>query len=616
MEKTHWIFLLTILILAAILGLGILMYTHTQEQAFKVTSREFTRKQNLTDAKLKEQIGQMIMVGFLGKEASEHSDIAQVIKDVAIGGVVLFDYSIPSHTFPRNIVNYTQTKKLISDIQQYSPIPLFVAVDAEGGNVNRLKETYGFLPIVSAEKMGQDTTLQTTHKASTELARELKSLGFNMNFAPIVDVNTNTKNPIIGALGRSFSSEPKDVADHAKIFIQNHAKKNIITVAKHFPGHGSSITDSHRELPDVTDTYTTEELFPYQKLNKEGLLKAVMTAHIINKHIDATYPATLSTVFLQDILRNQIGFKGVIISDDMQMAAMSNNYTIDEAIILAVNAGCDILSFANNGPNGYDNKIAYKVRDIIFNAVKANKIKEERITESYNRIRNLKKEFNIVQSAKKESHIAEIKSKNFELLGEPNTLTFGEALDIAQWVEKLTHTRSAFLLSIFQEELTLEKFDMCYLTNFTTGEGMRIHDGATVAKVMKPGKDIQYFLLLTKELGRNPSQTPITCPMSFGWGGAMGPADFIPSTWMQYKQKIEKITGISADPWNIRDAFLAAGLYLSDSGAKTKTRNGEWNAAMIYFSGSADSPYTWYATDAMAIAQELQEDIDIIKKNN
>jgi len=612
---------LIITILAVIIcgGGGILLYKSKLGLVYKaavtIAETNKARETSLTDEELKKEIGQMIMIGFRGIEAPGSSDISKIIKDVVIGGVIFSDYDFTSNIFPRNIVNYQQTKKLISDIQKYSVTPLFVAVDAEGGNVNRLKQEYGFLPIVSAEKMGQDKTLQTVYKESIELAGELKGLGFNMNLAPVIDVNINTKSPAIGELGRSFSSDPKEVINQARVFIQNHLEKNIITVEKHFPGHGSATGDSHKGLTDVTNTYKTEELSPYQKLNEEGLLKAVMVAHIINKKIDKNYPASLSAYFLQDILRKQVGFKGVIISDDMQMAAISDNYQLDTAVIIAINAGVDVLIFLNNSPTGYDSEIAYKVRDIIFNAVKANKIKEERVKESYSRILDLKKEFKIIQLAKSsEQKIAEIKDKNFELIGEPNTLTFGEALDIAQWVEKSADIRPAFLLSIFQEELKLEKFDMCYLTNFSTGEGIRINDGKKLTRVMKPSRDIKDFLSITKDLKRDPLKTSITCPMSFGWGGAMGPADFIPSTWMQYKNKIEKITGRPADPWNIRDAFLAAGLYLSESGAKAKTAKGEWNAAMIYFSGSISSPYTWYANGAVMIAEEIQTDIDELNK--
>ena len=210
--------------------------------------------------------------------------------------------------------------------------------------------------------------------------------------------------------------------------------------------------------------------------------------------------------------------------------------------------------------------------------------------------------------------IDRIRARNFKLLGEPDTLTFGDAVDMANLVAKRVDIRPAFLLAIFQEELKLEKFDMCYLTDLTTGEGFRISTGEKLFKVMKPDRDIPHFLDIMKELGKNPTETAVTCPMSFGWGGAMGPSDFIPSTWIEYKNKIEKITGKQANPWNIQDAFWAAGLYLSDSGANTQTRAGEWNAAMVYFSGSINSPYTWYADGTMAFADEFQGDIEILER--
>jgi len=154
-----------------------------------------------------------------------------------------------------------------------------------------------------------------------------------------------------------------------------------------------------------------------------------------------------------------------------------------------------------------------------------------------------------------------------------------------------------------------------YLTNLKTGEGIKQTDGQVRLKTMKPDRDVADFIKITKELGKDPLKTLVTCPMSFGWGGAMGPADFIPSTWMRYKDKIEKITGKLSDPWNTQDAFWAAGLYLSDSGAKTQTYEGEFDAAMIYFSGSANSPYTFYAKGASNIANQIQSNIDIIERN-
>ncbi len=351
----------------------------------------------LTDEKLKEEIGQMIMIGFRGTAVTENSDVYKAIKDAKIGGVILSDYDVLTKKYFRNIVSVAQTKKLITDLRKYSSTtPLFIGVDVEGGNVNRLKQKYGFLNILSAKIMGADKTLITTQKESLKIVKELKSTGFNMNFAPVVDVNINSKNPIIGVLGRSFSASSDWVFNNAGVFIQNHINSNIIAVAKHFPGHGSSTNDSHLGLVDITKTYKESELVPYQKLNDKGLLDVVMTGHLINKNSDSTYPATLSKAFLQGILRDRVGFKGVIISDDMQMGAITKNYGFEESIILAVNAGCDIVLFSNNTIDGYDKDIACKVENAIFNAVKSGKIKEERITEAYNRIINLKKKFKVI----------------------------------------------------------------------------------------------------------------------------------------------------------------------------------------------------------------------------
>ncbi len=606
--KTNWKYILIIIVLAAIATGLIFFYRNKIVSAYKPLTVTAEKKTVLTDDELKKEIGQMIMIGFRGTEADKDSDINKIIKDVQVGGVSLTDYDVPSKTYGRNIVDAAQTKKLISGLQSYSDTPLLVAVDVEGGNINRLKQNYGFSSVLSEQSMGKDTTLVTTQIESLEIAKELKELGFNMDLAPVVDVNINPSNPIIGALGRSFSSDPSSVYYNAKVYIQNLLNSGIIAVAKHFPGQGSATTDTHLGLTDITKTYNEgEELLPYQKLNDEGLLSAVMTAHVIDKNIDIVYPATLSNAFLQGILRDKIGFKGVVVTDDMQMAAISDNYGFSDSIIDAVNAGADVICFFNNTSSGYDADMAYKVRDVIFNAVKDGKIKEERITESYDRIISLKKQFNIIKE-----NASELRAQKFGLIGN-DSVTFGEALDDANYVESVTGIRPAFLMGVMHEELSLVgEYGLCYLTDTKTGAGVTI-DGKTLSRVMNPTRDVSPFLSIVKELGRDPNKTPVSCPMSFGWGGAMGPADFISSTWMKYKDKIESITGKKADPWNVKDAFLAAGLYLSESGATSEEQNGEWKSAMIYFSGSTTSSYTWYADGALALSSGIQEKIDQIR---
>ncbi len=345
---------------------------------------------------LKDKIGQMIMLGFRGTQVQENSQTGTMIRDLNIGGIILFDYDTPSKSFPRNIQSPAQTKKLISDLQSYAKTPLLVSVDAEGGMVNRLKPKYGFKTIASAQTMGNDQTLQTTTTNYETLAEELHELGFNLDFAPVVDVNVNPQNPVIGGLQRSFSANPEVVANHAEVAIKTLAAQHIIAVAKHFPGHGSSTGDSHLGLVDVTTTYQQQELLPYQLLQQKGQLDMVMTAHIVNTAIDTNHPATLSPKFLQDILRNQIGFGGVIISDDMQMGAIVANYGFKEAIIRAINAGCDMLLLSNNGTAPYDSQLAQKAIDIIYQAVQEGSIPENTITDSYNRIQTLKKKYQII----------------------------------------------------------------------------------------------------------------------------------------------------------------------------------------------------------------------------
>jgi len=344
---------------------------------------------------LKEKIGQMIMFGFRGTEIDEESRIVEFIQEVKIGGIVLFDYDIPSDSFPRNIISPEQTKSLISDLQEYSSTSLFIAVDVEGGKVNRLKEDYGFSAFLSPEELGNIGDYNFTEREALRISQELRDLGFNMNFAPVIDVNVNPDNPVIGRLGRSFSPDYQEVALHSKSFIRAHRQNNIISVVKHFPGHGSSLNDSHLGLVDVTETYKEEELFPYEFLQEESLLDAVMTAHVFNKEVDEEYPATLSPNFLEDILRERLGFKGVIISDDMQMGAIAGHYGKEDSIIRAINSGCDILLFSNNSQEDYNENLPYEVQNIIYQAVIDGKISKERINDSYNRIIKLKSEFNI-----------------------------------------------------------------------------------------------------------------------------------------------------------------------------------------------------------------------------
>ncbi|MDD4073910.1 MAG: glycoside hydrolase family 3 protein [Candidatus Pacebacteria bacterium] len=350
-------------------------------------------KERNKENNLKEKIGQMLIIGFRGTEANNNSYIIKTIKELNIGGVILFDRDNPSKgEIQRNIINVEQTKKLITNIKNSSS-DIFISIDAEGGYVNRLKTKYGFENIPSAEELGK-LSAEEVKSHSLSLGKTLKNIGINMDFAPVVDVNINPMNPVIRYLERSFSEDPEKVYEYSSAFIEGLHENEIISAIKHFPGHGSSEDDSHLGVVDITETYNEIELIPYRRLIEDGYSDIVMTAHIFNKNIDADNPATLSSKFLKDILRNELGFNGVIISDDMQMGAIVNNYGYAEAIIKAVNAGCDMLIISNNGDE-YNESAPREAVDAIFNAVKNGKISEEQINESYNRIQKLKENYGI-----------------------------------------------------------------------------------------------------------------------------------------------------------------------------------------------------------------------------
>jgi len=382
----------TIIILTGILLILSYLFPNPSTYTYQ-TSENKTEK--LTDKQLLEKIGQMLIVGFQGTEISENSPIVKELKDVNIGGIILFDYDVPSGTPLRNIINPEQVKQLVIDLQKYATTPLLIAVDAEGDYVNRLKVKYGFAEIPSAQEMGTGTT-ENTKQVAINLTNQIVALGLNTNFAPVVDVNINPDNPVIGEIERSFSEDPEKVTQYALAFIEGAHQNNIITAIKHFPGHGSSQDDSHKGMADVTDTYQEEELIPYRELIKADKVDMVMTAHIMNRNIDPDYPATLSQFFIKDILRKDFGFEGVVVSDDMQMGAITEYFGFAESIILAINAGCDMLIISNNSST-YDETAPHQAQEIIFKAVKDGLINVEQIVEASNRITNLKKKFNIIK---------------------------------------------------------------------------------------------------------------------------------------------------------------------------------------------------------------------------
>jgi beta-N-acetylhexosaminidase len=242
--------------------------------------------------------------------------------------------------------------------------------------------------------LGEKDDAKLTYENAKVIAETLKSLGFNLNFAPVVDVNTNPENPVIAGKERSYSSNPYKVAEHSEQVIKAHKDLDILTALKHFPGHGSSSSDSHLGFVDVSETWNEKELIPYKELINTGKVEIVMTAHVFNKKLDEKYPATLSKKSLSK-LRKDFAYDGIIISDDLQMNAIAKHYSIEEAIPLMVNAGVDIFCIGNNLE--IDENIVPKVIDIVMEKIFSGEISEEQIETSYNKIISLKKKYKIIR---------------------------------------------------------------------------------------------------------------------------------------------------------------------------------------------------------------------------
>ncbi len=349
----------------------------------------FTAYAQKSEVSLDKKIGQMILVGFRGLTADDSSQIIRDIKKYHVGSIILFDYDVELKSPVRNIQSPKQVKLLVDKLQKSAETPLFITIDQEGGRVNRFKEKYGFPPTVSAQYLGKVGNFDTTAKYALKIAKSLKSAGVNLDFAPCVDVNSNPENPVIGKIERSFSADPMIVSKHAEVFLNAFKRHKVFGTLKHFPGHGSSKADSHLGFVDVSDTWKYDELIPYAELIRKKKCDFIMTAHIFNSKLDDQLPATLSKKILTGILRDSLNFRGVIFSDDMQMKAIADHYGLEAAVENAINAGVDIITFANNVT--FDPDIVPKVTSIIKRLIDEGKIPVSRIDESYNRIMAAKK---------------------------------------------------------------------------------------------------------------------------------------------------------------------------------------------------------------------------------
>jgi beta-N-acetylhexosaminidase len=297
-------------------------------------------------------LGDLLLVGFGGTQVEGNDEVRSLVCDVKVGGLILFERDSRSGD-ARNITSPEQVRQLTSDLQalalQCAGRRLLIAADNEGGAVMRLSTRLGYLPTPPPQALGDAGDPAATALESRRMGATLREAGINWNLAPVVDVAVNPLNPAVVTLGRTFSSDPQQVVIQARAFILGMHEAGVLTSLKHFPGHGSSRTDSHQGFVDVTDTAELKiELAPYRALIKEGLADSVMTAHVFNRGLDPWNPATLSRFTIRRYLRGKLGYKGLVVSDDLLMGAIRQRYGVEEASILALQASVDMLLISQN----------------------------------------------------------------------------------------------------------------------------------------------------------------------------------------------------------------------------------------------------------------------------
>ena len=321
------------------------------------------------------------MVGFRGTSIGPDDPITRSL-EAGLGGVILFDKD--PVTGIRNIESPAQLARLTGSLRAAAPSNLFIAIDQEGGQISRLKPDRGFPATRSQAEIGATDDPDEAFAFGGAMGETLAAAGIDLDLAPVVDVNVNPTNPAIGLLDRSFSADPAIVAAMAEAEIQGLHEYGVRAVIKHFPGLGSASTNSDFDRVDVTDTWTEEELDPYEILIATGLPDAIMTGHIVNDTIDPGIPASLSVATVDGLLRGRLGWTGAVMTDDLGAEAITTRYTRAEAVALALDAGNDLLLFANQ--TRYVPDLAEKLVVTILRLVETGRITEARIDESIDRL--------------------------------------------------------------------------------------------------------------------------------------------------------------------------------------------------------------------------------------
>jgi beta-N-acetylhexosaminidase len=341
------------------------------------------RQRTLSDElSLDQMIGKMIVMGFWGSDPASPGAqaLCRWLKQGVIGGVIFFEDNLPS---PHAAMHLTQAFREAAG----ESIPL-LCLDQEGGAVARLRVEHGFEPLPSARSVGSMSYL-AAKDLYNRTAHEMRRLGFNANLGPVVDLALNPENPVIEELGRSFGASPEKVVEYAKVFIDAHRRNHVLTALKHFPGQGSANVDTHRSLARITGTWSREELRPFSELNNGGYADMVLVGHLV--HADLTEPgrpASLSVRAVQGLLRTTLEYNGVVVSDDMQMGALTRFFLPDDSVFFGVEAGLDLFIYSNR--QHPDPQMPARFHRVVKAAVESDRLPRARIEESVRRISTLK----------------------------------------------------------------------------------------------------------------------------------------------------------------------------------------------------------------------------------
>ncbi len=335
---------------------------------------------------LDQMAGQMIIVGFDGDTAADPS-VKAIAKEVGAGMLGGIMYLKP------NVKSLADVTAMNAEFRAANPsLPPFIALDQEGGAVQRLTSDVGFAETPNAQTIAADDTPSQAQATYLKMAKGLAAVGFTVNFGPVADLNINPKNEIIAKYGRSFGKAADTVVAYDEAFVTAHHEAGLLTALKHFPGHGSSTGDTHLGFVDISRTWAPTELDPYKALFAGGYDDFVMVGHLYHSGYGdedgLKLPASLSAGWIETVLRGQLGFQGVVISDDLEMGAIRKEFDLHDTVVRAINAGVDVLLFSNTA--AYSSGLADTIRAIIVKEAEADPAFEAKVAASYTRIVALK----------------------------------------------------------------------------------------------------------------------------------------------------------------------------------------------------------------------------------